>query len=120
MNQQPSEGIGSIVAMILCCIALYHGIKAYQSGVAINLKDLDLFTLGSIEESTPIIHVVDNTKRSKRADFESQQLYLDCIDALSSLGMKKLEAKKKAKMIFSKHSPTPSSVQEFLMIALKI
>jgi Holliday junction resolvasome RuvABC DNA-binding subunit len=29
-------------------------------------------------------------------NFESQQLYLDCIDALHALGMKKSEAKKKA------------------------
>jgi hypothetical protein len=50
--------------------------------------------------------------------FETDQLYLDCVDALYALGMKKLEAKKTAKNIFNSSSHRPSTIQDFLMIAL--
>jgi hypothetical protein len=115
MNQQPSEYVGQLCALAFCCMFLYYAVRSYKENKTINLNNIDCFTLGYVEESSPIVHVVDNTVNA----FESQQLYVDCIDALHALGMKKSEAKKRAKLIFSMTNPQPSSVQEFLILALK-
>ena len=71
-----------------------------------------------------IIRTKTETVRTEKVvetkpSFESQQLYVDCIDALIALGMKKKEAKAKAKFIFSTMNPQPSTVEDFLMIALR-
>ena len=51
-------------------------------------------------------------------NLDNDQLFIDCVDALRSLGLKKLASKQRAKEIFS--SPNrPSNIQEFLLIAFK-
>jgi hypothetical protein len=114
MNQQPPEYVGSIFATLFCVGVAYYAIKEFLSGKHIDLHNLDMVTLGYVEENPIIIQQVET-----KNNFESQQLYLDCIDALHALGMKKSEAKKKAKLIFKTHNPQPESVQAFLMLALK-
>lgn len=49
--------------------------------------------------------------------FEADQLYFDCIDALYALGVKKNEAKKITKQIFT--NSKPNTIQDFLMVALR-
>lgn len=115
MNPQPSESLGQLVAILFVLLVIYHAVKAYYNNPPIHLNDL--YTIGYIEESknVPIVNVISDTK----PNFESQQIYIDCIDALHALGMKKIEAKRKAKQVFSSMSNPPSSIQEFLMIALR-
>ena len=115
MNPQPPEYIGQLVALSFTLLIIYHAVKAYYNNPPIYFNDM--YTIGYFEDShkTPIVNVITDNK----SNFESQQLYIDCIDALHALGMKKLEAKRRAKQIFSSMSNPPSSVQEFLMIALR-
>lgn len=126
MNPQPPEYVGSVFAWVIIGMLAYYTIKAYNSGKIIDIKDLDLVHIGYIESDNPVQNVynitntTNNTKVSKTLSFESQQLYVDCVDALVALGMKKTESKKRAKHIFSTHNPPPSTVQEFLIIALNI
>ena len=127
MNPQPNPIIGEIGAFITMMIVAFYTYKAYHEGKSIDLNKLDMFTIGYIEETSPVTHVVEKhfhktkTKRvvETKPSFESQQFYVDCIDALVALGMKKKDAKSRAEFIFSTMNPQPSSVQEFLMIALR-
>lgn len=114
MNPQPPEHVGQLVAIFFTLLVIYYAIKAYYNNPPINFNDL--YTIGYLEDShnVPIVNVVTN-----KPNFESQQLYIDCIDALQALGMKKTEAKRKTKQIFSSMENQPSSIQEFLMIALR-
>ena len=114
MNPQPPIYIGQLCATLFVIGLIYHVIKAYhQTTTPINY---DLFQIGYIEDS-PINIVVD---KSTSNNFESHQLYLDCIDALHALGMKKSIAKKKAKEVFTAmQNDPPKNVQDFLMIALR-
>lgn len=109
MNPQPSEYVGNIGAFCFFMLFLFYAIKSYRDGKIIDINKIDLINIAYIEE--PI-------KAKQVPNFEAQQLYLDCIDALYALGLKKSEAKKKAKLIFSTFDPQPSSIQEFLLIAL--
>lgn len=119
MNPQPPEYVGPIFAGIFILMLVYQIIKAYNSGKIIDLKNIDLIHIGYIESENPTQNIYNITSVDNKPSFESQQLYVDCIDALVALGMKKSESKKKAKQIFSTHDPMPSTVQEFLMIALR-
>lgn len=110
----PFEFIGNAVAVLMFLIMCVYAIISYMDGNTIRISDLDKVTLGYFDDPTPVIITQTNTN-----NFESQQLYLDCIEALKSLGMKKAEAKKKAKDIFQNHSPQPTSIEAFLMIALR-
>ena len=115
MNPQPSEQVGQLCAVLFVCTFLYYAYQSYKDqSKHININT-DLFTIGYVEDNPIIKNIVVDQKPS----FESQQLYVDCIDSLYALGMKKSEAKKKAKTIFSSVNPQPSTVQEFLTIALK-
>lgn len=111
MNPQPSEHVGNIGALCVFILFIFYTLKAYANGHSLDLNKIDLIDIAYIEEE-PI-------KKTVSQNFESQQLYLDCIEALYSLGFKKSEAKKKAKLIFSTLDPQPSSIQEFLNIALQ-
>ncbi|NDB57187.1 hypothetical protein EB001_01865 [bacterium] len=113
MNPQPSEFVGNFFATLFCICIVVYAIKSYKLGNSIDIHNLDMITLGYIEDN-PIITPVATIN-----NFESQQLYVDCIDALHALGMKKSEAKKRAKLIFSTCNPQPENVQAFLMLALK-
>lgn len=111
MNPQPSEYVGNLGALLFFALFIFYAIKSYVDGQTIDINKIDLVTFGYIED--PI------TTKTTNLNFESQQLYLDCIEALYTLGYKKSEAKKKAKLIFSTFNPQPSSIQEFLSVALK-
>lgn len=113
MNPQPEPYVGNLVALLLFGLFIFYCIKSYnQSGEESKINDL--FTLGYLEDQP--VQVI-NVHQNNGLDI---QLYNDCIDSLHALGMKKSEAKKKTKFIFSNYSPAPKTVQEFLMIALKI
>ena len=118
MNPQPEPYLGNIVALAIVASFFYFYIKACAEGTKINCEDL--FTIGYIEEdNAPIINVQQSVSKQASPDFESQQLYVDCIDALHSIGFKKAEAKKRAKQIFSSMKNPPTNIQDFLMIALR-
>jgi len=118
MNPQPEPYLGNIVALAIVASFFYFYMKACAEGKKINSSDL--FTIGYIErDDAPVINLQQNVSKQDAPDFESQQLYVDCIDALHSIGFKKTEAKKRAKQIFSSMKNPPTSVQDFLMIALR-
>lgn len=144
MNPQPNPIVGDIFALIIICATVIYTYKAYIGGKSINLNQLDNFVIGYVESEPVKTQVVEKhfhktykeikpikiiktkteTVRTERVvetkpSFESQQLYVDCIDALIALGMKKKEAKARAKFIFSNMNPQPSSIQDFLIIALR-
>lgn len=126
MNPQPSESVGQVIAIILVLMVAYHAVKAYHNNPPIKLNDLDLFTIGYIQSPTqpkPIkTKLKIQTQPVKEAQqiptVESTQLYIDCVDALHSLGIKKSDAKKTTKNLLSSNNP-PKTVQELLIIALK-
>lgn len=141
MNPQPDPMIGNIMAFIVIAVVTFYTYKAYLSGKSIDLNKLDNFVIGYIEAepktsvvekhfqtiNNPVKVVKEKTEVVRvekvidtKPNFESQQLYVDCIDALYALGMKKNEAKRKAKFVFSTMNPAPATIQEFLVIALSI
>lgn len=145
MNPQPDPIVGHIVAFVVICIVAFYACKAYLQGKSIDLHKLDNFVIGYVESPTLVEKHYHNTYTSPtkivksvdrvvekvvekvvaqevqaKPNFDSQQLYVDCIDALYALGMKKSEAKRKAKFIFSTMNPPPATIQEFLIIALNI
>lgn len=119
MNPQPEPYVGNIFAVLFVLYTGYLVVKTYRSNTS-NIENWDLFTIGYIDDK---IHNTNTTvivnEVCKRINFESEQIYLDCIDALHALGMKKSAAKKKTKEIFSSMDNLPNSVQDFLMIALR-
>lgn len=119
MNPQPPEYISRLFSFGFVLVCAYYVYRAYVSGYTISLNDFNYINLGYVEDS-PSNHIINqNFVMPESAGFESQQLYLDCIEALYTLGMKKSEAKRLAKKIFSSKIFNPKSVQEFLTIALR-
>lgn len=115
MNPQPPEYVGSIFAALFIIGTLFYALIAFLDDKEIKINDN--FILGYFEDQPHNTTVNVVTTQSSIKDFESTQLYSDCIEALYALGMKKSEAKKRAKAVFS--VAVPSSIQEFLMIALR-
>jgi hypothetical protein len=109
----PFEFLGNVGAFVIFVIVCSYAVLSYLNGNSINISNIDKVTLGYFDDPTPVI-ITANTN-----NFESQQLYLDCIEALKSLGMKRSEAKKITKDIFQNHNPSPTSIESFLMIALR-
>jgi len=123
MNPQPDPSVGVSVAFLLMVIMAFFVGQSFAETKkrGSTNTNYDLFTLGYYEQPTqsqPTIIVNQQPSDNGIVNFESQQLYLDCIDTMVSLGYKKTLAKKRAKIIFSTHKPQPSTVQEFLNIAL--
>lgn len=121
MNPQPDPMIGNLVATIVVLALGFYAYKAYKHGPAINLQNLDMVTIGYVESDPRIIkkHIKVIKKNTIEESVKDTQLYNDCVDALHSLGLKKSEAKKKTILIFNTVKPTPTSVQEFLLVAFK-
>lgn len=119
MNPQPEPVIGNIFATIFTLMILYYFFKeVFSNKEPIHINDF--FTIGYIEDSNNVtVNVKNKIIKDVKNNFESQQLYLDCIDALHALGMKKTEAKKKAKEIFASSTNPPKTVQDFLVIAMR-
>jgi hypothetical protein len=129
MNPQPPVYIGQLIALGMIFVMLYYAIKAHYDTSTSGPSDL--FTLGYIEENQAPVNVVVKTKIPKQQKpivkvvvnnqpkLENTQLFIDCVDALYALGMKKRDAIKRAKDIFASSSTPPKSVQEFLIIALR-
>lgn len=121
MNPQPPQEIATLVSVVVICMIAYYAIKAHLetvSGSQLHKVNHDLFAIGQIEEPSPPVVIVNAPSTTKsKINFESMQLYQDCIDTLVAIGYKKTEAKKRAKSVFTKH--IPKSVQEFLNIILK-
>lgn len=115
MNPQPEPYVGNLFAILFGCLFIYYAIKAYREEDTAS----DLFVIGYVEESNQTVNNISLTNVSTKASLESQQLYIDCIEALRSLGMKKTEATKRTKQVFANTHPEPQTVQEFLLIALR-
>jgi hypothetical protein len=141
MNPQPHPNVGNFCAFIIICMTIFYTYKAYISGKSLSINQLDNFVIGYVESDPVVTQVVNKTYKEikpvkiirtktetiktervveTKPNFESQQLYVDCIDALVALGMKKKDAKSKAKFVFSTLNPQPASIQEFLIIALNM
>jgi flagellar biogenesis protein FliO len=114
MNPQPEEYVGKLLALMAIVVFLSYAYKTFIYGPHMKFEN-DLFTLGYVEPND--LNVVVNQSSPAKMSIEKTQLYLDCVDALHAIGMKKSQAKTRAKEIFEEHNPT--SIQEFLMIALK-
>lgn len=106
----PYETTGNAGTLFFFFLIACFAYKAFKEGYAIDVKNLDMVNIG---------YMAEPYRSPAAATFESQQLYLDCIDALYTLGYKKSDAKKKAHLVFSTFDPQPATVQDFLMIALK-
>jgi hypothetical protein len=120
MNPQPPEYIGHIYALVLFCVAAYYFLINATAQDKEHI-DLDKFIIGYFEDSEKSntnITINNGSQTQQNYALETSKLYLDCIDALCSLGMKKSEAKKITKSIFNTTNP-PESIQQFLMIALR-
>jgi hypothetical protein len=113
MNPQPEPYVGHLLALVFGFMFLYFAFKSYHSHNT--SKPSDLFTIGYIEESTN----VPEQQEQKKVSAEDNPIYADCVDALKALGMKKTDAIKQAKDIFTNFDNPPRSVQDFLMIALR-
>lgn len=129
MNPQPPPSVSIFYAILFVLMLIYYTIKAIKSNTTLSLSDN--FILGYVEDTPVNVTVnvpeqkpvtITRTKKVivEKPNFESQQLYVDCIDALYALGMKKKQAKDRAKFIFSSINPQPTTIQEFLYLALKI
>jgi len=121
MNPQPDPSVGVYVAFLVMVIMAFFVGQSFADTKkrGSTNTNYDLFTLGYYEQpSSPTVIVNQQSNDNGIANFESQQLYLDCVDTMVSLGYKKTLAKKRAKLIFSTHKPQPSTVQEFLNIVL--
>ena len=119
MNPPPDPYIYNTVAIIFASICIFYFVKALNDPSK-TIDTSDLFTIGYINDPyRTSINIRNKVIQSQKPNFESQQLYIDCIDALCAIGMKKTEAKNKAKAIFSTMSNPPTTVQDFLMIALR-
>jgi len=116
MNPQPEPYIGQIFAAIFAGLIIYLTIKSYLAADSSSINDL--FVIGYMEDSPRIVNNIKVTTLDTKPSIESQQLYIDCVEALRALGMKKSEATKITKRVFSSNQ-IPQSVQEFLLIALK-
>lgn len=101
--------------ILFCLMVVFYAVKSYKEGNVIDLRNIDMIHMGYIEPNDIVVNV--QQQNSKKETLQSQQLFLDCISALHTLGMKKSQAKKKAQEIFAIHSP--STVQEFLVLALQ-
>jgi hypothetical protein len=112
MNEQPQYWVGAFFAIIVFIVFLYHASQTFFNGPHINYLEKDLFKLGYFDGSD--VNIVINKEPKPSYDM---QLYKDCIDALYAIGVKKSQAKIRAKQVFESHNP--SSVQEFLSLALK-
>ena len=133
MNPQPEPYVGHLLALVFGFMFLYFAFKSYHSKNT--SKPSDLFTIGYIEESTnvpvvnvetkpiirvkPVVKVIQQQQEQKKVSAEDNPIYADCVDAIKALGMKKTEAIKQAKDIFTNFDNPPRSVQDFLMIALR-
>lgn len=116
MRPQPPEYVGFLCMLAFVGLVIFYTIKAIKQGHQINLHNFDLVNIGVVEDSPPTVCVIQ--QENAKLDFETQQLYLDCIEALHALGMKKSEAKRKTKFIFNTFNPPPKTIQEFLTLAL--
>lgn len=120
MNPQPEPYVGQIFALIFSAVFFYYFIKAFNNPK--HRIDLEYFTLGYIEDSNNVtVNIKNKTVQVKntKPNIESQQLFIDCVDALHAIGLKKTEAKKRAKEIFTNMENPPTNIQDFLMIAMR-
>ena len=117
MNPQPDSSVGTTFAIAFTALVAYHFVKTYKAGNFTPLSDM--VNIGYVESAPQCAPVIINQIAQQPVNnLESQQLYIDCIDTLVSLGFKKREAKSKTKRIFTSN-PDISTVQEFLTIALQ-
>lgn len=129
MNPQPDPIVGNICAIAFFLMIALYTIKAIKDGKSIQFNDN--FVIGHLQYDPIFVNEIHHNHKTvktvktkkvivEKPDFESQQLYADCIDALVALGMKKKEAKNKAIFVFSTTNPQPKTIQEFLLIVLKL
>jgi hypothetical protein len=116
MNPQPQPYVGDLFALLFGALICYYALKAFYKKNPEVLSDM--FVLGYIEDSASTVNNIHISSLNSKQDIESQQLYNDCVEALRALGMKKSEATRVTKRVFSSNQ-IPQSVQEFLLIALK-
>jgi hypothetical protein len=120
MNPQPDTSVGTTFAIAFVALVAYHFIKTYRAGNFTPLSDM--VNIGYVESPPPCSPVIINQtipqQDQPNNNLESQQLYIDCIDTLVSIGFKKREARNKVKRIFA-NNPHISTVQEFLTLALQ-
>lgn len=110
MNPQPSEFFSGLIAFVIVCSVLLYMLQMdWKPSIS------DRYTIGYIQrEQQPVTVVVNN--QPKKPDID-RKMYLQCVDAMISLGHKRTVAARKTKEIFNDHNP--KSVQEFINIAFR-
>lgn len=110
MNPQPSEFFSSLIAFtIVCAVILYMLQAGWKPRIS------DSYTIGYIERQPDNINVsVVNENKAEKID---RKLFLECVDAMISLGHKRTVAAQKTKKIFNQQAP--QNVQEFIDIAFR-
>lgn len=136
MNPQPDPTLGNLVAIAFVILIICYTIRAIKTNNTISINDN--FIIGYLESDDIVVNTTlppprddfgnqdtapknpPKPSKKKEIEKEDQALYLDCIDALVALGMKKREAKTKTNLVFSTMNPKPKTIQKFLITALKI
>ena len=108
MHTDFTEWLGFLGGLSFIAIFFYYALYPVS-----RKQPDDIFTIGYVEESPPIVvNTVVKVPESK----EDTKLKRDCVDVLIKLGFRKRDAKQKAKEVFANFSP--QNIQEFLKEAL--
>lgn len=117
MNEQPSEVLSQLMAYCFMAMFFYFMITNKNKPS----RNDSLFKIAYIEEPiypAPTIIINNETSPSTKhkEDKKKQQFFIDCVNALVSLGFKKTIAQKLTQKIIESHQPT--SIQQFLHLAI--
>ena len=132
MNPQPHPIVGQFGVLIFALLTAYFCFTGKRKDIELS----DKFTIGYIDDHIPYVSQPMNIEKVKTKtttnkvprqkkqipksllrDVEeitpvNEELYEDCVLALTSLGTKKVQAKKIAQEIFENHQP--KTIEEFI------
>ena len=113
MNPQPDNYSVQVATFlfVLLCVVQYFRHKPSA------IKNYDMFEIGTITPTDLPVRVVERKVMVKPPKRQLTQLQQDCVDVLHALGMKKSDALKMMKTVFT--TSNPKDIHEFLTIAMK-
>lgn len=114
--------LSDLIGIALVVYGCYHFIQGMKKGLGVG-NTLDNFHLFTIQDTVPTVPVVTanvkvtSPKPKPKVKQEYNQLHQDCFDALKAVGVRTVKERKYlVNSVFNNHNP--STVQEFLQIAL--
>lgn len=119
MNEQPAAYIGNLFAILFVAMILFYTVQGYNNPKS-QCNITDNFTIGYIydipvQEKQIIAPKLKKVKQVQKTPLNP--IYNDCIEALVALGMKKTQAKQKAKEVFENNQI--NDIQHFITLALQ-